>query len=416
MSEQKKTPSEEEVEATEPKRKKVRVVRDAATIAREERELSYRVETFREALFSLTPSIHVTPAIVAITVGYFILMSINGVAPMSPKVADILAWGGNFGPYTLSGEWWRLASCMFVHIGILHIAFNMWVLWDIGQLVERLVGPVGFLILYVVTGVGGSIASLVWNVNVVSAGASGAVFGVFGAFMSFVMLRSDTVPKEVLSSLRNSGMMFLGFNLLIGFSMKGIDMAAHLGGLGLGVLCGVVMSQPIINDPAILRGRLWRNLVVLLGGAGLLVGSWGLLLRPHVPQAQVSQILSKSIGALARAERKMEALNKRLREKKIKSAVYDQQVEKRVLPAWEHATKQLLTLKVKRFHPKAREVHALLLRYATMHRDSLRLWVKGGKTGNVKFRMEANKKRKAASLLVPQIEKLAKKFARKRRR
>jgi rhomboid protease GluP len=358
----------------------------------------------------------VTPAIVAITVGYFILMSINGVAPMSPKVADILAWGGNFGPYTLSGEWWRLASCMFVHIGILHIAFNMWVLWDIGQLVERLVGPVGFLILYVVTGVGGSIASLVWNVNVVSAGASGAVFGVFGAFMSFVMLRSDTVPKEVLSSLRNSGMMFLGFNLLIGFSMKGIDMAAHLGGLGLGVLCGVVMSQPIINDPAILRGRLWRNLVVLVGGAGLLVGSWGLLLRPHVPQAQVSQILSKSIGALARAERKMEALNKRLREKKIKSAVYDQQVEKRVLPAWEHASKQLLTMKVNRFHPKAREVHALLLRYATMHRDSLRLWVKGGKTGNVKLRMEANKKRKEASLLVPQIEKLAKKFARKRRR
>ena len=73
----------------------------------------------------------------------------------------------------MNGQWWRLVTCMFVHFGILHLAFNMWVLWDLGRLVERLVGNVGFVVLYFLSGIAGSIASLVWNPTVVSAAPRG---------------------------------------------------------------------------------------------------------------------------------------------------------------------------------------------------------------------------------------------------
>ena len=76
-----------------------------------------------------------------------------------------------YGPLTLDGQWWRLLTCTFVHIGIIHIGLNMWVLWDIGQLVERLTGNVGFLLLYLLSGLFGSLASVYWNPEVLSAGA-----------------------------------------------------------------------------------------------------------------------------------------------------------------------------------------------------------------------------------------------------
>ena len=95
-----------------------------------------------------------------------------------------------------------MLTCAFLHFGIIHLAFNMWVLWQLGDLVERLVGNIGFLVLYIISGVGGSLASLLWNPMVISAGASGAVFGVGGALMGFILLRRDTIPAEVLKHLR----------------------------------------------------------------------------------------------------------------------------------------------------------------------------------------------------------------------
>ena len=137
----------------------------------------------------------------------------------SPRGETLVAWGANYGPLTLDGQWWRLLTCTFVHIGIIHIGLNMWVLWDIGQLVERLTGNVGFLLLYLLSGLFGSLASVYWNPEVLSAGASGAVFGAFGGLMGFVLLRGDSIPKSILGPLRNSGTSFLFYNLIFGFSI-----------------------------------------------------------------------------------------------------------------------------------------------------------------------------------------------------
>lgn len=79
---------------------------------------------------------------------------------LSPTTATVLAFGANFGLKTLHGEWWRLFASMFLHFNILHIGFNVWTLANLGQLMERLVGNLGFLLLYLVSGLLGSVASV----------------------------------------------------------------------------------------------------------------------------------------------------------------------------------------------------------------------------------------------------------------
>jgi rhomboid protease GluP len=117
-------------------------------------------------------------------------------------VGSLIAWGANYGPDTITnGQWWRLLTSMFLHIGIVHLAFNMIVLLQIGPFVERLVGNVGFLIVYFVSGFAGNVTSLVWNPYTVSAGASGAIFGLYGLLLGFLLMsRRDSIPTDVLAA------------------------------------------------------------------------------------------------------------------------------------------------------------------------------------------------------------------------
>ncbi len=200
---------------------------------------------FRQALVGMTPRLIATPLLVAINVLVFAAMVASGAHLLAPAPLKIFEWGGNFGPRTLNGEWWRLVTCLFVHIGIFHLGFNMWVLWDLGRLVERLIGTVGFLVLYFVSGIAASLASVAWNPAIISAGASGAVFGVAGGLLAFLALQRTAVPVVVLKQLRNSMLLFLVFNLYYGMTAKGIDMAAHIGGLTAGFACGLILSQPL---------------------------------------------------------------------------------------------------------------------------------------------------------------------------
>ena len=116
-----------------------------------------------KAWFTPTPRAYVTPALVGVNVAVFVLMALSGVGLLSPRPLDLIRWGANFGPLTTHGEWWRLLTATFVHIGALHLLCNMWALWDVGVLMERLVGPAGLLVLYLLAGLAGSVASLSWH-------------------------------------------------------------------------------------------------------------------------------------------------------------------------------------------------------------------------------------------------------------
>ena len=166
------------------------------------------VYDFQRALATFTPRLIATPAIVAANVLVFATMIATGVNFFEPTVASMLDWGGNFGPLTENGQWWRLVTCLFLHYGILHLGFNMWVLRDLGRVVERLVGNVGFVALYFVSGIAASLASLTWNPVVVSAGASGAVFGVAGALLGLTAFRRT---PSLLRYSNNSGRVWAPF-------------------------------------------------------------------------------------------------------------------------------------------------------------------------------------------------------------
>ncbi len=299
-----------------------------------------RLAEFYQALFHLTPRVFVTPAIVVVNVVIFLAMVAWGANFFWPDGESMIAWGANFGPKTANGQWWRLLTCMFLHFGVVHLAFNMWVLWDAGQLVERLVGNVGFLLMYLIAGLAGSLASVYWNPHVISAGASGAVFGVFGALLGFLLWRRDSIPLETFKGLRNSALTFLVFNLILGMQVKGIDLAAHVGGLVAGFVCGTAMSQRIslaeIDEAA--AGRWVRNTLVAAGGAGLI--ALAIWLMPAGP-IDIMAEQDRMQAVQKQASNVYHEAAERHRNGDLSDVELAEIVERQVLPPWREARESL---------------------------------------------------------------------------
>src|SRR5271156_4152150 len=198
---------------------------------------------------SQSGSMAVTQAIFGINVAVFVAMALARVSMLdNPSGQDLVHWGANFGPLTVSGQWWRLLTCVFVHGGLLHIAFNMWCLWGLGALCESLYGRWTFGALYLICGLGASLASVIWNVQVLSVGASGAIFGLAGALIAAFKLGEFSVPRSALSGTLRSLFIFVAFNLAWGllpnlFGSDGVtDNAAHIGGLLTGLILGAIIA------------------------------------------------------------------------------------------------------------------------------------------------------------------------------
>jgi rhomboid protease GluP len=185
---------------------------------------------------------------------------------------DALLFGANYGPYTLTGQWWRLLTYMFIHGGILHIAFNMWCLWDLGALCESLYGRWTYFAIYMITGVGGGLASLAWNPRTFSVGASGAIFGLAGALIASFYLGEFSLPRAAIKGTLMSLLFFAGFNLFFGM-LPGIDNSAHIGGLITGLVLGAVIAKLAPHEGS---SRLWVIALVVLAvlGAGVGVRRW----------------------------------------------------------------------------------------------------------------------------------------------
>ncbi len=352
------------------------------------------VVRFWQRLLQITPRTLVTPAIVGVNAIIFVLMTLDGGAILLPRGETLVDWGANYGPLTLGGQWWRLLTCTFVHIGIIHIGLNMWVLWDIGQLVERLAGNVGFLLLYLLSGLFGSLASVYWNPQVLSAGASGAVFGAFGGLMGFVLLRGDSIPKSILGGLRNSGTSFLFYNLIFGFSIKGIDMAAHLGGLAAGFACGLVLSQPL--DQVSSWTRTWRNGVMLvLGTAGLLIAWQAAPAAPvdlHGRLTQFQAVEQKALDTYNDAVRKFQ-------NDQLSQDEFVRVIETQVLPPWRDVRGQFDQIDVQRLAPDSQETVSKLRQYLLLREQAWTAFAAGLKSNDPQRLNEAKQKNESADQL-----------------
>src|SRR6202789_1632603 len=219
-----------------------------------------------------------TYILLAINIAVFGWMILNGVSAKDPTTSQLIHYGAtNAGYIVLGHQWWRLLTATFVHVGLLHIATNMWCLWNLGLLGEPLLGPVGLVAVYLITGIAGNLLSLFYNVLYhdgvsVGAGASGAVFGIAGILIVLLSNKKLPIPGFELHRLRRSVIQFAALNLVIGFaanftSIVRIDNHAHIGGF----LSGLALGVPLV--PRMTSGRtryLQRQTVTFAAGGFLL--------------------------------------------------------------------------------------------------------------------------------------------------
>jgi rhomboid protease GluP len=328
-----------------------------------------RLAAFWNAVHAATPRTPVTISIVGLNAGIFVALLFAGAGVFRSSTDVLLGWGANFGPATGDGEPWRLFTYMFLHFGIVHLAFNMWALWDAGRLVERLYGNAAFLGIYVFAGVCGGLASLWWNSpRTVSVGASGAVFGVYGALFAYVLMQKHAVPKAAMSGIGASAAVFVAFSLFVGALLTGIDNAAHLGGLAGGFVAGLACARPVGVSAGLPR---------LLGTgmlcAALLAGMWALVPPPaytHRAQLAAEQAIRAFLVKEAETVRLARTVLDPLKKGEITPEFAADRLEQEVVPLWESANRQLAAVALAEPAPAAKRLK-LMVRYTAVRREML---------------------------------------------
>jgi len=218
---------------------------------------------------------YVTKAIIAVNV-LLMLLSIaldqggdaaaggRGFGGLLGGSAPLTNWGSVLGlalfpDFTVhgiaDGEYYRLITAMFLHYGLIHLLMNMWALWVLGRSLEATLGPVRFLALYLVAGLGGNVAAYVFTApNSQTAGASTAVFGLFAAL--FIIMRR-------LGRDTSSVIPILVINLVFTFAVPGISIAGHLGGLAFGAIVALIMAYAPGSRRSLIQGA--GTAVVVIG-------------------------------------------------------------------------------------------------------------------------------------------------------
>ena len=214
----------------------------------------------------------VTRTLVGLNVLVFVGMVASGGSPAAFTNLFVLQWGANFGPLSLGPQPWRMLASNYVHGGLLHIALNMWCLWNLGALAEFLFGRWTFVWVYTFCGIAGSLASLWWHPNVVGVGASGAIFGLAGALIAAIYLGKLPYPKQAFGGVLRSLLAFAGYNLLFGAAISVVDNSAHVGGLIMGLILGTVIGQYLHLAPDARKTMEWLTFGAALVLLFLLTG------------------------------------------------------------------------------------------------------------------------------------------------
>jgi rhomboid protease GluP len=207
-------------------------------------------------------SVPVTTTIIAVNALVFVAMAFTGSSPIEPNIPDLIKWGANDGLATLLFQPWRMLTSNYVHIGILHIALNMWCLWSLGILAEKIFDRWTYLLVYTFCGITGSLVSIVLHPIRVGAGASGAIFGMAGALISALYLGHLPIHPSALKSTLKSLLSFAGYNLFFGAVVPAIDNSAHIGGLLCGLALGTALAPHLTSPPE--ERSTWNRWIFIL--------------------------------------------------------------------------------------------------------------------------------------------------------
>jgi rhomboid protease GluP len=210
----------------------------------------------------------ITPILISTNIAVFILMVAMGAGIMNPGTDNLILWGANLRSLTLDGQYWRLLTCCFVHIGVVHLLMNMYALVYVGILLEPLLGRVRFLAAYLLTGIIASTASLWWHDNTISAGASGAVFGMYGVFIA--LLSTKLIEPNTRKALLSSIGLFVVFSLVYGMQ-GGVDNAAHIGGLVSGLIVGYLLVPSVEHPEKKKRNSITLSIYILTLFSGVIL-------------------------------------------------------------------------------------------------------------------------------------------------
>jgi rhomboid protease GluP len=244
-------------------------------------------------------SITLTHVFFGANLAVFLAMVLASGSVMDFPGPIIVHFGANYGPRTLSGQWWRLLTYMFLHGGLMHIAFNMWCLWDLGALCESLYGRWTYAAIYVITGIAAGLTSVAWNPGVLSVGASGAIFGLAGALIASFYLGEFSLPSIAIGGTLRSLLFFVGFNVLFGSMFPGIDNAAHFGGLISGLILGALIARIAPqHDNSSRRVAVLAVVALAVAGAGLAVQRWRGPSMRFGQLMQAEENLDRRIGEL----------------------------------------------------------------------------------------------------------------------
>jgi membrane associated rhomboid family serine protease len=216
---------------------------------------------FLQALF--TRSNPFTMIFIGVNVGVFVLMCLAGgfaVTSVDPLV--LLGFGAKQNNLIVEQhQYWRLITSIFIHIGIIHLLLNNYALWIIGQEIERIYGSARFVILYLATGIIGSLGSYVFSPQATSAGASGAIFGLFGVMAAFAFRYRKEIPEFLSREIKRRVIPIIFINLAFGFSVRIVDNAAHIGGLLSGIALALII--PYMRPNERITPTVWRTLQVI---------------------------------------------------------------------------------------------------------------------------------------------------------
>ncbi len=223
-------------------------------------------EGYYRALKARTKWPVVTPAIATTYLVVFGLLLVGSGSIHDPRT--LIDWGSSIGPRTTNDEWWRLATSMFVHVGIIHLIAELAGLMRVGLLVERLVGRLAFAVVYIASGVLAGLWSLTLHPVSVQAGAAGAIFGIYGLliatlFLGLMQRWSWAVPPKVLLGLWPGMAVFILYNMLT----EGLITDAMQAGLVVGFTGGMLITGRVISDKPPIR----RSAAVLAATVGLIV-------------------------------------------------------------------------------------------------------------------------------------------------
>lgn len=347
-------------------------------------------QAFLAALTAATPRLIVTPALVVLNVVVFVAMLADGLPASGNDIDVLMRWGATYGPLVTTGEWWRLMTSVFVHGGFLHLFLNMLVLVNIGPITERLYGHAAFLTLYLLSGLAGSLAGVLWHPVVPSVGASGAVFGVMGMILAYALRERQALHRSVLQSFARSIGWLVAVNMVLGLALPMVNVAAHAGGLVAGFAFGLLLTRPLVRLP--FRTQFVRSAAVAMIGAALAAASLRAL--PSYDDWIAAEDQFTRTRTLV--QRDLQQLLEGLQDGSLSPGGFDERLDSKVLQPWRSTRDRIASL---RLPGEQQEQSQQIVRIMDLLEESWRLMGKAVLTDDLRLVKESQQKRAEAEAI-----------------